>query len=479
GSFEGAGAATVISTGSQVWGESAKGSYNLGLERGYSFNNDLLISVNKSYREFVFDGFVGGSLFYRQNEGMEARTQGGLTIPAFYSLKASVNPVAVASNVYKEQVNSLYGRLAVSWKNLIYTEATLRNDWSSTLPLTTRSYLYPSVAASFIASELLPKMDWLSFWKLRGSWTVSKTPAGVYAINSVYTINNNVWGNLSGASFPTSIRGIDVRAESASTFEIGTAVNLWKSRASVDVAYYNKRMYDFIRSTGITPASGFTSKFVNIGEEITRKGVEITANLVPVESRDWRWDISVNWSKYARYYTKLDEEFSTDRPWVKVGNRVDHYILRDYQKDKEGNIIHNNGLPLYSGYDSLFGYSDPDWIWGIGSNLRYKNWQLAISLDGRVGGIAQTTTEMYMWRAGSHPKSVTPERMADVTTAGSKNYTGKGVKVVSGTVSYDTYGNITSDTRVFAANDIPVTYKTYTEAYHKGTAWGGSPSPVD
>ncbi len=479
GSFQGAGAATVISNGTQVWGESAKGSYNLGLERGYSFNNDLLISVNKSYREFVFDGFVGGSLFYRQNEGMEARTQGGLTIPAFYSLKASVNPVAVASNVYKEQVNSLYGRLAVSWKNLIYTEATLRNDWSSTLPLTTRSYLYPSVAASFIASELLPKMDWLSFWKLRGSWTVSKTPAGVYAINSVYTINNSIWGNLSGASFPTSIRGIDVRAESASTFEIGTAVNLWKSRASVDVAYYNKRMYDFIRSTGITPASGFTSKFVNIGEEITRKGVEITANLVPVESRDWRWDISVNWSKYARYYTKLDEEFSTDRPWVKVGNRVDHYILRDYQKDKEGNIIHNNGLPLYSGYDSLFGYSDPDWIWGIGSNLRYKNWQLAISLDGRVGGIAQTTTEMYMWRAGSHPKSVTPERMADVTTAGSKNYTGKGVKVVSGTVSYDTYGNITSDTRVFAANDIPVTYKTYTEAYHKGTAWGGSPSPVD
>lgn len=479
GSFQGAGAAKVISNGTEVWGESAKGSYNLGIERGYSFNNDLLLSVNKNYREFVFDGFVGGSLFYRQNEGMEARTQGGLTIPGFYSLKASVNPVAVASTVHREQVNSLYGRLAVSWKNLVYTEATLRNDWSSTLPQTTRSYLYPSVAASFIASELLPKMDWLSFWKLRGSWTVSKTPAGVYAINSVYSITNSVWGNLSGASFPTSIRGIDVRPESSTTFEIGTAVNLWKSRASLDVAYYNKRMYDFIRSTGITPASGFTSKFVNIDEEITRKGVEISANVVPVESRDWRWDISVNWSKYARYYTKLDKEFSADRPWVKVGNRADHYILRDYQKDKDGNIIHNNGLPLYSAYDSLFGYSDPDWIWGIGTNLRYKNWQLTLSMDGRVGGIAQTTTEMYMWRAGSHPKSVTPERMADATTAGSKNYTGKGVKVVSGTVTYDTYGNITSDTRVFAANDIPVTYKTYTEAYHKGTAWGGAPSPVD
>ncbi|MGE5347706.1 MAG: SusC/RagA family TonB-linked outer membrane protein, partial [Actinomycetota bacterium] len=53
------------------------------------------------------------------------------------------------------------------------------------------------------------------------------------------------------------------------------------------------------------------------------------------------------------------------------------------------------------------------------------------------------------------------------------------VKVVEGSVVYDTYGNITSDTRVFAPNDIPVTYKTYTEALHKGTAWGGSPSPLD
>jgi len=56
---------------------------------------------------------------------------------------------------------------------------------------------------------------------------------------------------------------------------------------------------------------------------------------------------------------------------------------------------------------------------------------------------------------------------------------GEGVKVVSGTVTYDTYGNITSDNRVFAPNDVKTTYKSYIETYHKGTAWGGSPSPVD
>lgn len=479
GSLQGAGSARVIQNGTEVWGESQKGSYNMGLGRGYSLNNDLLISGDKTFGDFTIDGFAGGTIYFRQDDGMEARTQGGLSIPAFYSLKASINPVAVASSLYRQQVNSLFGRLSLSWNNLIYAEGTLRNDWSSTLPESTRSYLYPSVSGSFIVSELLPEMDWLSIWKLRGSWTSSKTPAGIYTINSVYSITNNAWGTLSSATYPSTIRGVDVRPESSSTFEVGSALNFFKNRASLDISWYSKKMFDFLRSTGITPASGFSANYINIDEEITRRGLEITANGTPVKNREWQWDISLNWSKYARYYTKLDSLFSADKPWVAEGKRVDHYILRDYQKDPEGNTIHNNGLPLYSGYDSMFGYSDPDWIWGANTSVRYKNLTFTLAVDGRVGGIAQTTTEMYMWRAGSHPGSVVEARTLDANNPGTKNYIGQGVKVVSGAATYDTYGNITSDNRVYAPNDVAATYKTYIEALHKGTAWGGAPSPAD
>jgi TonB-linked SusC/RagA family outer membrane protein len=479
GSFQGAGSATVIPNGSQVWGESKRGSFNLGLSRGYSINNDFILSANRNIRDFVLDGFVGGAIYYGQDEGIETLTQGGLSIPAFYSLKASVNPVAVASNIYKRQVNSLYGRFGVSWKNMIFAEGTLRNDWVSTLPESTRSYIYPSLSGSFIASELLKQVNWLSLWKLRGSWVSVKMPAGIYDINSVFSISNNAWGNLSTANYPTSIRGTDVRPESSTTFEIGTLVNVFQNRASLDVSYYNKRMFDFLRSAGISPASGFTSNYVNTDEVISRKGVEVTATVTPVKTQDLRWDVSVNWSKYARYYTQLDSVYSQDRPWVKEGERADAYVLRDYQKDPQGNIIFNNGLPLYSAYDSRYGYSDPDWIWGAGTSLNYKNWVLNVSVDGRVGGLTQTITEMYMWRAGSHPNSVVPERYLDATQPGTKNYTGQGVKVVSGSATYDTYGNITNDTRVYAANDVAVTYKSYIESLHKGTAWGGAASPVD
>ncbi len=479
GSFQGGGATTVIQDGTQVWGESQKGSFNYGLGRGFSTNNDFIISANKNINDFNIDAFAGGTIFYHQDEGMEAFTQAGLSIPAFYSLKASINPAVVNSRIYKQQVNSLYGRLALSWKNMIYVEGTLRNDWSSTLPKSTRSYLYPSVSGSFIASKVLPQMDWLSFWKLRGSWTNSKTPADVYSVNSVYSIANNSWGNLSSATLPTTISGSDVRPQAASTFEVGTAFSLFRNLISVDISYYNKRMYDFLRSTGISPASGYTSNFVNINEEISRKGWEVFLNTTPVKTKDFKWDVGLNWSTYARYYTKLDSVFSTDKPWVKVGQRVDAYVLRDYLKDPQGNIIFNNGLPQYSKYDSKYGYSDPNWIWGANTTLRYKNIQVDIAVDGRSGGLMQSTTEMYMWIAGSHPNSLDPARYLDATQPGTKNYIGNGVKVISGSATYDTYGNITSDDRKYAPNDVPVTYKSYITAMHKGTAWGGSASPID
>jgi TonB-linked SusC/RagA family outer membrane protein len=478
-SLTSAGSATVLDYGDQVWGESRLGSYNLGLGRGYSFNNDFLLSANRTIEKFIVDGFVGGTIFSRQDEGTDSRTQGGLSIPGFYSLKASLLPAYVTSSIYKQQVNSLYGRMAFSWNRLVYTEGTLRNDWSSTLSESTRSYLYPSVSGSFVVSELLPKMDWLSLWKLRGSWTESKKPASIYEINQVYSLTNPAWGNISSASLPTTIRGADLFPEASSTWEVGTAVNLYKNRASVDISYYNKRMYDFIKEAEISPASGYGYNLINIDEERTRKGIEITANASPVQTGDWQWDISVNWSKYATYYTKIDSVFTEDKPWLKVGERVDAFTLNDFQRDPQGNLINQNGLPLYSAYSSKYGNSDPDWIWGANTTVKYKSLSFTVSVDGRVGGLAQTTTEMYMWRAGSHPNSVTPERYLDATVANSKNYTGPGVKVISGSATYDTYGNIITDTREYGPNDEAVTYESYINRVHSGTAWGGSPSPLE
>ena len=240
-------------------------------------------------------------------------------------------------------------------------------------------------------------------------------------------------------------------------------------------------MYNVIITGPLSPATGYSGVFTNTNEEQTRRGWELTINGTPVKTKDWQWDLSINLSTYATYYSKLDSVYSGKHPWVKVGNRVDALVSRDLVKDpKTGELIFSSsGRLQYSQYDSNFGWRDPDFVWGVHSTARYKAFSLYISLDGVSGGIMNTRTESYMWQSGVHPNSVTPERALDVATPGSKNYLGQGLKVVSGTATYDAFGNITSDSRVYAPNDVYSTYKQYIIDLHNSSAWGGNGSPAD
>ncbi len=469
-----------------TWNGTKTGAYNYGQTQGYSINTDVLFTGEKSFvnDKFNVEYLAGGTIFFKQDDNINANTVGGISVPAFFSLRASVNPASVGSSTYAQQVNSIYASASLSWDKTIYVEMTARNDWSSTLPAETQSYFYPSVATSFVISELLPKSteDWLDLLKVRSSWTMSKTPPGIYSAtsNSLFTINSATWNTLNGASAPSNLYGSDILPESANTFEIGLQTILFKNRIMADVSYYGKHMYDFIKSAPLTSASGYNGTYTNIDEEITRKGWEVALTGSPIKTVNWQWDISANWSTYKRIYTKLDSTYSAVKPWIAVGERVDAYIGREFLRDPAtGAFVYSNGRIQKSAYDSKFGNSDPDWIWGLNSTLRYKDFSLFLSFDGVVGGLMTTKTESYMWAAGIHPNSLTAERALDVATPGSQNYIGDGVKIVSGTVTYDPVGNILTDTRVFAPNDVASTYKQAMLDLHAGSAWGGTGTTFD
>lgn len=472
---------TAIPGNPYTWNGAWTGGFNTGQTQGFSMNNDLLLTGDKSFDKFKVEYLAGGTIYYKRDNNIYANTVGGISVPAFFSLKASVNPANVSQSTYAQQVNSIYGRIAFSWDKMVFVEATGRNDWSSTLPATTRSYFYPSVAASFVVSELLPgTKSWLDLLKVRSSWTMSKTPPAIYAINSVFSINSGTWGAMNGANAPGSLYPSDVLPESATTFEAGLQGMALKNRLMIDVSYYDKNMYDFLKNAPLTAASGYSGSYVNIGERISRRGWEIAMNGTPLKNTDWQLDLGLNWSTYARYYTKLDPKYSSTKPWVKVGARVDAFVSRAFVTNPStGDLIFNNGRLQYSQYDSKFGWSDPDYVWGANANLKYKNFSLFVSFDGVVGGLMNTRTESYMWQSGVHPNSLTEARAKDVATPGSKNFIGQGVKVVSGTATYDNIGNITSDTRTYAPNDVATTYKQYAIDLHNSSAWGGNGSPAD
>src|SRR5690606_10323291 len=111
----------------------------------------------------------------------------------------------------KEMVNSIYGRLSLSWRNAVFVEATGRNDWSSALSKEHRSYFYPSVSGSVVVTDLLPsKPTWLDMFKVRGSWAITKTVPSPYEINQAFSITNNVWDGLPTAAYPNSIKDYSI-----------------------------------------------------------------------------------------------------------------------------------------------------------------------------------------------------------------------------------------------------------------------------
>lgn len=445
--------------------ESLKGYYSESLNTGFSTADDAMILADKKLGEFNLDGFVGGSIYYRENRSLSATTKNGLSIPGYYSLKASVDPVGVTPSTSKEQVNSIYGKFGASWRSTLFFEATGRNDWASTLSQKERSYFYPAFSGSVALNELLPLPQCMNFWKVRGSWTKTKRPASVYDINSVYSISTNYWGNATGAFYPSAIRDASLRPASSRSYEIGTEIYMFNSRLRFDVAYYNKRLYDLQRYVALSNASGSSSTLVNYGEEQLSRGWEFTVSGDVITTPDFNWNSSFNWAADRYLYAKVDEKYSTQRPWVAPGKTWWWLDMYDWERTPDGQLILYNGMPRTSAYPKYAGDSNPDWIWGWSNSLRYKDFALNFSLDGRVGGVMFDYMSARMWHSGAHIDSDNAWRYDEVVNGNHKGYVAEGVKVVSGSVSYDSDGNITEDTRVFAPNDVAVSYESWCRAY--------------
>jgi TonB-linked SusC/RagA family outer membrane protein len=483
---------TSVPGASSTWNGSRTGAYVTGKTQGFSINNDLLLSGD---RKFVDDKLeveylAGGTIYYQRNDNLTANTVGGISIPEFFSLNASVDPASVNESTSQQQVNSVFGRLGLSWNKLVYIDITGRNDWSSTLagpgvPDSKRSYFYPSFSGSFVVSELIKEStrDWLDLLKVRSSWTQSKKPADIYDINSVFSTTPGTWNDLNGASAPSSLYNLSsISPESANTYEVGLQAMFFKKRLTLDASYYKKHMYDFLETGALSAASGYTGVVLNKDDEVDRKGWELALTGTPIKTEDLQWDLAVNWSTYKDVYAKIDQTYTQNdsSPWIKVGERTDHYVGAEFMTDPTtGQHVYSNGRIVKNPYSSVYGYSNPDWIWGANSTLRYKDFGLFLSFDGLVGGLSSSRTESYMWQSGVHPDSVTPERAADVATPGSSNYIGEGVMVTSGTVEFDTDGTILSDSRVFETNNVATTYLRAAKDLHASSAWGGTGTTAD
>lgn len=443
------------------------GYYEFDQYSGSSWNNDLLANGNFTWNDFGLDMVVGTSSYWYNNTSLQAWTRGGLSVPAFYSLNASVERPGINKTVEEKALYSIYSKVGLSWKNGIYVDLTGRNDWSSTLPSISRSYFYPSVSSSFIPTAFYnPFQDVLNFWKIRASWTVAKKDLNVYETNSVYNVSTDVWNGLSTATYPTTLRDPNVKPETETSYELGTNLRFFNDRLNFDFTYFNRLRYDRLIQANISMASGSERITTNTQEELRQKGMEFELKGKPIVSKEFQWEALLNVSFWHWYYEKLDPIYSSQDPRLKEGERYDKFFIYDWERDGNNNIVHQAGLPVKNKYETVMGYSDPKMILGFSSRFVYKNWDLNISFDGRIGGLLYSWTEQALWHAGSHPDSDNKWRYDEVVNK-LQNYVAPGVKVTSGSASFDAYGNVIEDTRKFSPNDVPVSYQSYTMVYNE------------
>lgn len=434
---------------------------------GSSFNNDLIVNGNFKWKDFGFDVIGGLSSYWYKTTDFKSNTRGGLSVPGFYSLNASVERPAVERKMKEKALYSVYGKVGLSWKSGIYVDVTGRNDWSSSLPSTSRSYFYPSVSGSFIPTAFYnPIEEVLDFWKIRASWTVAKKDLDVYEINRVFDVSTDVWDGMSTATYPTKLRDPNIKPETETSYEIGTDFRFLNGRLYFDYTYFNRLRFDRLIEAKISQGSGSEKIITNTTEELMQKGMEFTVGGKPVVTKDFEWESTLNIAYWHWYYHKLDPVHSSKDPRIMEGEREDKYFMTDWETDHAGNIVHQAGLPVKNKFQTVMGHKDPKCILGWTNKFSYKNLDLSISIDGRIGGLMYSWTEQAMWNSGAHPDSDNQWRYDEVVN-GKQSYVGPGVKVVSGSASYDPYGNVLSDNREFAPNDDAISYQSYTQVYNE------------
>lgn len=436
-----------------------KGNYYVDNSSHLLLQTEALLTYKKSFlQNFNATISAGASTRFEQAKDAFAGTNGGLNIPKDYNISNSINPLSpgvdVGNSLIERQVNSLYGYAEIGYKDMAYLNVTGRNDWTSTLQKPYNSFFYPSVSLSVIGSQIVKLPEVISFFKLRGSYANISSDVDPYYTLPVYYSGTSWNGNASVTASGTIINP-NIHPRTTISNEYGAEIGFLKNRIDVDFTWYNYLEKNFPKEIPISQASGYDDILLN-ADKINRKGIELVISGTPVIAKNFRWDVTANYSQLRR---TVKSYYGGDsiRDGVKVGERTDVYRGYTWETSPDGQIVYDaNGLPQYINQLVNLGHTDPDWEFGITNTFNYKNFGLSFSFDGRIGGLLYDGVEQKLYEGGMHVN--TDNKYRDDSYAGNATYVGKGVVVTSGDVTYDAQGNITSDTRKFAPNTTAVKY---------------------
>ena len=403
------------------------GSYFVKNTNQKETNMDFLLSYDKEFGDFRTSVSVGGNMM---NSSTSIINSGGdnLVLPGLFTLSnVTRGGLLYNSGLYEKAIYSAYGLATVSYKNMAYLDLTARNDWSSTLPEENRSYFYPSASLSVLLSEMMDMPSWVSLVKLRAGRAQVGKDTDPYLINP--SLSQGYWGEDFTYSLPGSMPNPNLKPEISTSNEIGTDVAFLKGRLGFEATYYKTQNKNQILNVAVSPMTGYTSTTINAGN-VENEGIEIGLSAIPVKTKDFQWNLHVNFTKASSKLVELVD--GIDRvsfgggsgmyARTDVGGYIGDLYSYGIKQVEEGeyagwNLLDANGrLAIEKDVEKLplVGNFMNDFFMGLNTSVSYKGFTLSASFDWRQGGDFFSESMKRMARSGKIEKWM---RSTGITTS--------------------------------------------------------------
>lgn len=382
---------------------------NYGLTRS-TFNSLATANLDWTINEdFRLDVMAGTELFHTFDK-VYSQTGTDFNFGGWNHIGNASIQTASESQTQNRNVG-FFGNVGLSWKSLLYLNATGRNDIVSTMPSENRSFFYPSVSLSFVLSELegLQDISWLSFAKLRASYA-EVGQAGTYLENYYTTplYGGGFWlsdpiqypiGGISSYIPNTTQYDPNLKPQNTTSYEFGADLRFFNDRLGIDYTYSRQDVTDQIFAVPLAGSTGAASLIMN-GGAIETKAHELSVYGSPIVTEDFRWDIGIIYTAVDNQVKELAEGvesiflggFVTPQVRAGIGNTFPVIYGTSFARHSNGEILvvddpgaWNHGMPQ-SGEPMVIGEASPEFILGGSTTLSYKNITLSAVVEWKNGG---------------------------------------------------------------------------------------------
>ena len=336
------------------------------------------------------------------------------TTPLYYTKSAAgTNLSTVKASDYRHVMLSYYGRINYSFDGKYLLTATVRRDASSRFSKDTRWGTFPSVALGWTLTEepWLKNQKVLSNLKLRASYGVTGQQEGIGNYNYLPVYTSSVTGAeaLINGQYITTYRPeayvSDLKWETTTSWNFGLDFGFLNGRIGGAIDFYTRKTKDLLASVPTAAGTNFSKTILTNVGNVDSKGIEVSLNATPIQTKDWEWNLSYNFTWQNMKVKNLSLTQGGSQTNVKVGPSIDAYQFQVLSEGYEPYMFYvyhqlydsETGKPIEGAYADLNGDGEindadlyryhspaPKYIMGLSTSLRYKQLTLGMSFRANI-----------------------------------------------------------------------------------------------